>query len=139
MRSNILSLFKILEPLIIFIASKFTYSLHFILLILLSIGINVNKKDEAISECKMKIIKLETDINSIENQIESRYAEMQKQINAIYEDFNTKIVGGRIFTDVILSSVITSYKSGFIEYLPKFYSTEEVSIRVKDIEQILNH
>ena len=104
-----------------------------------SIGINVNKKDEAISECKMKIIKLETDINSIENQIESRYAEMQKQINAIYEDFNTKIVGGRIFTDVILSSVITSYKSGFIEYLPKFYSTEEVSIRVKDIEQILNH
>lgn len=103
-----------------------------------SIGIKVKEKEEAITECKMKITSLETEINSVLNQIETRYAEMQKQINAIFEDFNARILSGKIFTDVILDSVITTYKSGFIEYLPEFYSTDEVSIRVRDIEQVIN-
>lgn len=103
-----------------------------------SIGIKVKEKEDAILECKAKITSLETEINTAQNQIENRYTEMQKQIKAIFEDFNARIVSGKIFTDVILDSVITTYKSGFIEYLPEFYSTEEVSIRVREIEQVTN-
>jgi len=103
-----------------------------------SIGIKIKEKEDAISECKTKITSLETEINSVQNQIETRYAEMQKQIKAIVDDFNARILSGKIFTDVILDSVISNYKSGFIEYLPEFYSTEEVSIRVREIEQVVN-
>jgi hypothetical protein len=103
-----------------------------------SIGIKIKEKEDAISECKTKIASLETEINSVQNQIETRYAEMQKQIKAIVDDFNARILSGKIFTDVILDSVISNYKSGFIEYLPEFYSTEEVSIRVREIEQVVN-
>ena len=103
-----------------------------------SIGIKVKEKEDVISECKTKITSLETEINSVQNQIETRYAEMQKQIKAIVDDFNARILSGKIFTDVILDSVISNYKSGFIEYLPEFYSTEEVSIRVREIEQVVN-
>jgi hypothetical protein len=103
-----------------------------------SIGIKIKEKEDAISECKTKITSQETEINSVQNQIETRYAEMQKQIKAIVDDFNARILSGKIFTDVILDSVISNYKSGFIEYLPEFYSTEEVSIRVREIEQVVN-
>jgi hypothetical protein len=103
-----------------------------------SIGIKIKEKEDAISECKTKITSQETEINSVQNQIETRYAEMQKQIKAIVDDFNARILSGKIFTDVILDSVISKYKSGFIEYLPEFYSTEEVSIRVREIEQVVN-
>lgn len=103
-----------------------------------SIGIKVKEKEDAISECKTKITSIETEINSVQNQIETRYTEMQKQIKAIVDDFNARILSGKIFTDVILDSVISTYKSGFIEYLPEFYSTEEVSIRVREIEQVVN-
>jgi hypothetical protein len=103
-----------------------------------SIGIKIKEKEDAISECKTKITSQETEINSVQNEIETRYAEMQKQIKAIVDDFNARILSGKIFTDVILDSVISNYKSGFIEYLPEFYSTEEVSIRVREIEQVVN-
>jgi hypothetical protein len=103
-----------------------------------SIGIKIKEKEDAISECKTKIASLETEINSVQNQIETRYAEMQKQIKAIVDGFNARILSGKIFTDVILDSVISNYKSGFIEYLPEFYSTEEVSFRVREIEQVVN-
>ena len=103
-----------------------------------SIGIKVKEKEDAISECKTRITSIETEINSVQNQIETRYTEMQKQIKAIVDDFNARILSGKIFTDVILDSVVSNYKSGFIEYLPEFYSTEEVSIRVREIEQVVN-
>lgn len=103
-----------------------------------SIGIKVKEKEDAISEYKTKITGLETEINTIQNEIETRYAEMHKQIKTIFDDFNARISSGKIFTDVILDSVISNYKSGFIEYLPEFYSTEEVSVRVKEIKQVTN-
>lgn len=101
-----------------------------------SIGNKVKAKEEAITDCKTKITNLETEINNTQNQIENRYAEMQKQIKSIFDDFNARILSGRIFTDVILDSVVSAYKSGFIEYLPEYYATEEVSNRVKEIEQV---
>lgn len=103
-----------------------------------SISNKVKEKEDAITECKAKITGLETEINNAQNQIENRYAEMQKQIKAIFDDFSARILSGKIFTDVILDNVIASYKSGFIEYLPEYYATEEVSNRVREIEQVTN-
>ena len=103
-----------------------------------SIGNKVKEKEEAITECKTKITSLETEINSTQNQIESRYTEMQKQIKSIFDDFNARVISGKIFTDIVLDSVISAYKSGFIEYLPEYYATDEVSNRVREIEQVTN-
>ena len=101
-------------------------------------GNKVKEKEDAITECKTKITSLETEINNIQNQIENRYAELQKHIKSIFDDFNARVISGKIFTDVILDSVISAYKSGFIEYLPEYYATDEVSNRVREIEQVTN-
>jgi F0F1-type ATP synthase membrane subunit b/b' len=98
----------------------------------------VKEKDSTIDENKNKIVNLETEINNFQNQIENRYAEMQSQIKAIFNDFSTKIISGKIFTDVILASVISAYKSGYIEFLPQYYCADEVAKRVKEIEQSNN-
>lgn len=104
-----------------------------------AISKRIIEKEDAIKESREKITHIETEINSIQNQIESKYAELQKQIKMIFDDFNARIISGKIFTDVILDSVISAFKSGFIEFLPEFYSTEEVSNRVREIEQVSNN
>ncbi|MNG24443.1 hypothetical protein D3C84_1091660 [compost metagenome] len=78
---------------------------------------------------------METEINNRQTQIENRYAELQNQIKAISDDFSARIASGKIFTDVIFGSVISAYKSGFIEFLPEYYATDEVTKRVQAIEQ----
>ena len=98
----------------------------------------IKEKSDSISEMKSKITSLETEINNVQNQIENRYSELQKQIKSIFDNFNARVISGKIFTDVILDSVISSYKSGFIEYLPEYYATDEVSNRVREIEQVTN-
>jgi hypothetical protein len=95
----------------------------------------VKEKDDTISENNKKILNLETEINNHQNHIENNYAELKKQIKAIFDDFSSRITSGRIFTDVILNSVISAYKSGFIEFLPEYYSADQVANRVKEIEQ----
>ena len=82
---------------------------------------------------------LEKEINNSQTQIDSRYAEFQRQIKAIFDDFSARIISGRIFTDVILDSVISAYNSGFIEFLPEYYSEHEVANRVREIEQAKNN
>lgn len=101
-----------------------------------SIAIRIKAIDEEIKESKTKITNLESGINNAHNQIEIKYTEMQKQIKSIFDDFNTRVTSGKIFTDVVLDSVISAYKTGFIEYLPEYYATEEVSNRVREIEQV---
>lgn len=96
----------------------------------------IKEKNDVINENKSKILSLEKEINMIQNQIENKYSELQKQIEAIFDDFNAKIISGKIFTDVILDSVISAYKSGFIEFLPEYYSADEVANRVREIEQV---
>jgi len=95
----------------------------------------INEKDDDISENNKKILNLETEINNRQNLIENNYSELQKQIKTIYDDFSARIISGKIYTDVILNSVISAYKSGFIEFLPEYYATDEVSNRVREIEQ----
>jgi hypothetical protein len=100
-----------------------------------SLTTKVKEKDEDISENDKKIINLETEINNRQTQIENNYSELQKQIKSIFDDFSARITSGKIFTDVILNSVISAYKSGFIEFLPEYYSSDQVASRVKEIEQ----
>ncbi|GAA3974664.1 hypothetical protein GCM10022246_28830 [Pedobacter ginsengiterrae] len=97
----------------------------------------IKEIDVAINIKKDDILNLEMQINNLQNQIENSYAELHKQIKAIFDDFSNKIISGKIFTDVILESVITAYNSGFIEHLPKFYATGEVARRVREIEQVI--
>ena len=101
-----------------------------------SVNIMVKEKEEAIKNHYSQISELETEINFTLNQIESQYSELQKQIKSIFDDFNGKAISGKIFTDVVLDSVISAYKSGFIEYLPQYYATDEVSNRVREIDQV---
>lgn len=98
----------------------------------------VKIKDEEILDLKNNINKLEKEVNLLQTQIEAKYAEMQKQIKAIYDDFSAKIISGQLFTEVILNSVIAAYKSGFIEFLPEFYASNEVALRVIQIDQVSN-
>ncbi|GIQ58142.1 hypothetical protein Flavo103_12780 [Flavobacterium collinsii] len=100
-----------------------------------SLTSKVKENEDLTNENNAKILKLETEINNSENQIEHKYTELQKQIKIIFDDLNAKIVSGKLFTDVIFDSVIAAYKSGFIEHLPKYYATDEVANRVKEIEQ----
>ena len=99
----------------------------------------INKKNDIeqnITECKTKITNLDIENNSTRNQLEFKYSELIKQINTIHDEYKARIISGKIFTDVIFENIITSYKYGFIEYLPELYSTNEVSNRVMEINQI---
>jgi len=100
-----------------------------------SLAIKVKEKEEAIDQQHTKVLNLETEINNHQTQIEGRHAALQNQIQAIYDDFSARIASGKIFTDVIFGSVISAYKSGFIEFLPEYYATDEVASRVQAIEQ----
>lgn len=99
----------------------------------------VNEKNELISEHENNVLKLETDLNNLHNRTEGHFSELQRQIRAIYDDFNSKIISGKIFTDVILGSVISTYKSGFVEFLPEYYASNQVADRVRDIEQVISN
>jgi hypothetical protein len=95
----------------------------------------LEEKNSEIEASKSKEIKMETDFNNIQTQIEQKYSELQKQIKAIYDNFSARITSGQLFTEVILNSAMTSYKSGYIEFLPEYYASEEVTNRVKEIEE----
>lgn len=102
-----------------------------------SVLLRIKETEDFIRANNNNLLDLEVDINKLQNHIENSYIELQRQIKSIFDDFNNKITSGKIFTDVIFESVITSYNSGFIEYLPKFYATGEVANRVREIEQII--
>ncbi|MCX2472714.1 phospholipase D-like domain-containing protein [Pedobacter sp. MC2016-05] len=104
-----------------------------------SINHRIKEIEGAINNQKNSILNLETHTNNLLNQIDSNYEELSRQLKTLFDDFNNKIISGKIFTDVILESVITAYNSGFIEHLPKFYATGEVARRVKEIEQIVTN
>jgi hypothetical protein len=97
----------------------------------------IKEKEDTIKENTDKILNLEKEFNNFQNQLENRYTELLRPIKTIFDDFNAKILSGKIFTDEILLSVVSAYKSGFIEYLPTYYSEDEVTNRVGKIEQVI--
>lgn len=104
-----------------------------------SLTSKIKVKDDEIKDKENEILRLETVLNNEQNQIESKFSDMQRQIKNIFDDFNAKIISGKIFTDVIFDTVISAYKSGFVEFLPTYYAPNEVALRVKEIELILSN
>jgi hypothetical protein len=100
---------------------------------------SIKDKEDLLKQKNTELERLEKEINTQENNIENLYTELLKNIRAIYDDFITKITSGKIFTDDILNSVSTAYKSGYIEYLPELYAEREVANRVRQIEQVINN
>jgi hypothetical protein len=82
---------------------------------------------------------LEKEINLQSNEIEKKYDVLLKNIKAIYDEYISKIISGRIFSDVILNSIVSAYKTGFIDYLPQYYAGIEVEIRAREIEKIISN
>jgi hypothetical protein len=104
-----------------------------------SVSIKIKIKEDELKEKEKELLNLETAFNNEQTQIEAKYSELQRQIKNIYDDFNAKIISGKIFTDVIFDTVISAYKSGFVEFLPTYYAPNEVAIRVKEIEGIISN
>lgn len=97
----------------------------------------IKEKDDLLKQKNDELERLEREINTHQSNIENIFTELLKSIRAIYDDFITRITSGKIFTDEILNSVSTAYKSGYIEYLPELYAEKEVANRVRQIEQVL--
>lgn len=101
-----------------------------------SIQASINLKQSAINVNNEKISDLESEIKLKKDIIENRFDQLLSQYNMIYEDFRSKIISGKIFTEVIFDSAISAYRSGFIEYLQERYSDMEIASRLNIIEQI---
>mgnify|MGYP001493084126 FL=1 len=91
--------------------------------------------NDNLNECYERISFLEVELNNNQNKIEKSNNELLRQVKTIFDDYSSRIKSGIIFSEVIFNSVISSYKSGFIKFLPDLYSSKEVSERVKEIEQ----
>lgn len=98
----------------------------------------IKEKEELLMQKNGELERFERELNIKNSNIESIFTELLKTIKAIYDDFISRIASGRIFTDEILNSVSTAYKSGYIEYLPELYAEKEVANRVRLIEQAVN-
>jgi len=98
----------------------------------------IKETDDAVKESNDKILNLEKEMNNHQNQTDSKYAELLRQTKTIFDDYNAKIESGKLFTDVILNSIICAYKTGYIDYLPEYYAENVVAIRVREIEQVIS-
>jgi len=98
----------------------------------------INKIEELntkLDELYLELKQLDLFITNLKIIIDSNYADYQKNIKNIFEDYQARISSGKIFTEMILDSVISAYKSGFVEFLPEYYAPDEVAKRVREIEQ----
>lgn len=100
-----------------------------------SLSKKLNDCKEAINDQNENLNILGLNTNTKENNIEQTYSELQKEIKNIYDNYNSRIKSGVIFTEVIFDTLISSYKSGYIRFLPEFYASNEVAERVKQIDQ----
>ena len=93
-------------------------------------------KEGSLRQKNGELESLEREINTQKNNVEKISTEALRKLKIIYDDYHTRIISGKIFTDEIMNSVTTAYKSGFIEYLPELYAEREVANRVRQIEQV---
>ncbi len=97
---------------------------------------SIELKETLINENNDKISDLESEIKLKKDVITNRYDQLLNHYSVLYEDFRSKIISGKIFTEVIFDSAISAYRSGFIEYLYERYSDSEIASRLSVIEQI---
>ena len=102
-----------------------------------SLSNKIRDKQDLIKENQDQIHAYELKTNTVEDLISGKYALLRNQVTSIYEEIKSRIITGKIFTEEIIESVISAYKSGFIEYLPEYYAESEVTKRVKEIEEAI--
>jgi len=99
----------------------------------------IQEKEELLRQKNSELEYLERELNNKQIEVENIFTELLKNLKTIYDDFITRITSGKIFTDEILNSVSTAYKSGYIEFLPELYAEREVANRVRAIEQVITN
>jgi hypothetical protein len=97
----------------------------------------LKQNEEILNENLEKLKVLEKELNAKQNQLDNKYSNLHKQFKLIFDDFHSKIVSGKIFTDEILNSVVSSFTAGYIQFLPEYYAESKVASRVREIEQII--
>ena len=99
--------------------------------------LRIGEIEKQILSNSQKLKELEIDLNSRCDKIEAKYLEILNQIKTIYDEYNSKIISGQIFTEEILNSVVSAFKSGFVEFFPKYFSQSEVADRVREVERTI--
>lgn len=94
----------------------------------------ISQVEEAINDLNNKKLLLESEFINNLNQIDIKYSLFQKQVKEVFDEYHAKVSSGKIFNDVILDSRISAFKTGYIDFLPEFYAEQEVSNRVREIE-----
>ncbi len=91
--------------------------------------------EEKINEQHSIMTSIDKKLLEFNNAIDDKYTLILNQIKLIFDDYSAKITSGKIFTDVIQKSIISSFKTGFIDFLPVLYSVPEVANRVREIDR----
>lgn len=95
----------------------------------------INEKEHHINELKAKLDSIEISINQESNLVQNKYSDYINQIKYIFDEYNSRIISGKIFTEDILNGVTSAFKSGFIDFLPEYFANNEVANKVKEIER----
>jgi hypothetical protein len=97
----------------------------------------IEEKEISIKENSELINQQQIEYNVKHDKIVARFTDILNQIHSIFDEYNSKIISGKIFTEEILNSVISAYKSGFIEFFPEYFSPSEIANRVREIERTI--
>lgn len=99
--------------------------------------IQIKEKDEELKLNKEETSKCDRELNAFLDEIEEKYKLINNQIRNIFDEYNSKIISGKIFTEEIQNSVISAFKSGFIEFFPEYFAPNEIANRVREIERTI--
>lgn len=96
----------------------------------------IDNYDNEVTTLKSKIHSTQENNQNEVEAIRERYNQAKSSIRNVYNDFVARVESGNIFTENIFDSISSSFKAGFVEYLPQFYATDEVTRRVDAIDNI---
>lgn len=99
--------------------------------------IQIKEKDEELKLNREETSKCDRELNAFLDEIEEKYKMINNQIRNIFDEYNSKIISGKIFTEEIQNSVISAFKSGFIEFFPEYFAPNEIANRVREIERTI--
>ncbi len=99
--------------------------------------LKINEKDGELKVLNEETSKCDIELNTFIDQIENKYSSINNQIKNIFDEYNSKIISGKIFTEEILNSVVSAFKSGFVEFFPEYFASNEIANRVREIERTM--
>lgn len=102
-----------------------------------SIYQRIKQKTERFEDKKQTLLNCEREWLQKQNDISTAYISKINEAKALYEEYRTSIESGKIFDKKLLVHATSLFKSGYIEYLPEYYSQSEVTRRTQEIEKIV--